>query len=38
MEIRFQSSPREVKGMNTQQLREHFLVQHLMQANQIQLV
>jgi 4-deoxy-L-threo-5-hexosulose-uronate ketol-isomerase len=38
MEIRFQSSPREVKGMNTQQLRESFLVQHLMQANQIQLV
>ena len=38
MEIRFQSSPREVKGMNTQQLRENFLVQHLMQANQIQLV
>jgi 4-deoxy-L-threo-5-hexosulose-uronate ketol-isomerase len=38
MEIRFQSNPREVKGMNTQQLRENFLVQHLMQANQIQLV
>ena len=38
MEIRFQSSPHEVKGMNTQQLRENFLVQHLMQANQIQLV
>lgn len=38
MEIRFQSSPREVKGMNTQQLRENFLVQHMMQANQIQLV
>ena len=38
MEIRFQSSPREVKGMNTQQLRENFLVQNLMQANQIELV
>ncbi|MCX6264269.1 MAG: 5-dehydro-4-deoxy-D-glucuronate isomerase [Bacteroidetes bacterium] len=38
MEIRFQSSPREVKGMNTQQLRDNFLVQHLMQSNQIQLV
>jgi 4-deoxy-L-threo-5-hexosulose-uronate ketol-isomerase len=38
MEIRFQSSPHEVKGMNTQQLRENFLVQNLMQANQIQLV
>lgn len=38
MEIRFQSSPREVKGMNTQELRENFLAQHLMQANQIQLV
>lgn len=38
MEIRFQSSPREVKGMNTQELRENFLVQHLMQTNQIQLV
>ena len=38
MEIRFQSSPREVKGMNTQQLRDNFLVQNLMQANQIELV
>ena len=38
MEIRFQSSPREVKGMNTQELRENFLVQQLMQANNIQLV
>jgi 4-deoxy-L-threo-5-hexosulose-uronate ketol-isomerase len=38
MEFRFQSSPREVKGMNTQQLRENFLVQNLMQVNQIQLV
>jgi len=38
MEIRFQSSPREVKEMNTQELRDNFLVQHLMQANQIQLV
>ena len=38
MEIRFQSSPREVKGMNTQELRDNFLVQHLMQANLIQLV
>lgn len=38
MEIRFQSSPREVKGMNTQELRENFLVQQLMQADAITLV
>lgn len=38
MEIRFQNSPREVKGMSTQDLRENFLVQQLMQANAVQLV
>jgi len=38
MEIRFQNSPREVKGMSTQELRANFLVQQLMQANTIQLV
>lgn len=38
MEIRFQNSPREVKGMTTQELRDNFLVQQLMQANAIQLV
>jgi len=38
MEIRFQNSPREVKGMSTQELRANFLVQQLMQANSIQLV
>lgn len=38
MEIRFQSSPREVKGMNTQELRENFLVQQLMQVDAITLV
>lgn len=38
MEIRFQHSPQETSQMNTEQLREHFLVQHLMQNDQVQLV
>jgi 4-deoxy-L-threo-5-hexosulose-uronate ketol-isomerase len=38
MEIRFQHSPQETSQMNTEQLREHFLVQNLMQNDQVQLV
>lgn len=38
MEIRFQSSPKEVKGMCTEELRSAFLVQQLMQADRISLV
>ena len=38
MEIRFQNSPKEVKGMSTEELRANFLVQNLMQANTLRLV
>ena len=38
MEIRFQHSPQETSQMNTEQLREHFLVKNLMQDDQVQLV
>jgi 4-deoxy-L-threo-5-hexosulose-uronate ketol-isomerase len=38
MEIRFQSSPKEVKGMTTQELRENFLVQDLVNADTLKLV
>jgi 4-deoxy-L-threo-5-hexosulose-uronate ketol-isomerase len=38
MEIRFQSSPKETKGMCTEELRANFLVQQLMVADQIKLV
>lgn len=38
MEIRFQNSPAETATMNTQQLRTNFLVQQLMQDDQIKLV
>ena len=38
MEIRFQNSPKETSTMNTQQLRENFLVQELMQPGAIKLV
>lgn len=38
MEIRFQSSPKEVKGMCTEELRANFLVQQLMQSGEIKLV
>ena len=38
MEIRFQSSPKEVKGMCTEELRANFLVQQLMKADEITLV
>ncbi|MFT3934750.1 MAG: 5-dehydro-4-deoxy-D-glucuronate isomerase [Chitinophagaceae bacterium] len=38
MEIRFQNSPKETSQMNTQQLRDNFLVQGLMQPEKIKLV
>jgi 4-deoxy-L-threo-5-hexosulose-uronate ketol-isomerase len=38
MQIRFQNSPKETATMSTQQLRENFLVQNLMQPGKIELV
>ncbi|MGB5027311.1 MAG: 5-dehydro-4-deoxy-D-glucuronate isomerase [Chitinophagaceae bacterium] len=38
MQIRFQNSPAETKQMTTEQLRENFLVQNLVQDDTIQLV
>lgn len=38
MQIRFQNSPKETSQMNTQQLRENFLVQNLMQPGKMELV
>jgi 4-deoxy-L-threo-5-hexosulose-uronate ketol-isomerase len=38
MEIRFQCSPKEVKGMNTEELRANFLVPALMKADLLTLV
>ena len=38
MQVRFQNSPKETSEMNTQQLRDNFLVQNLMQAGKIELV
>ncbi len=38
MQIRFQNSPKETSEMNTQQLRDNFLVPGLMQPGTIQLV
>jgi 4-deoxy-L-threo-5-hexosulose-uronate ketol-isomerase len=38
MEIRFQNSPEETKGMNTEQLRKNFLLPDLMQDDIVQLV
>lgn len=38
MEIRFQSSPKEVKGMNTEELRSNFLVSPLMKEDELSLV
>jgi 4-deoxy-L-threo-5-hexosulose-uronate ketol-isomerase len=38
MQIRFQNSPKETSEMNTQQLRDNFLVQGLMQPGKIELV
>jgi 4-deoxy-L-threo-5-hexosulose-uronate ketol-isomerase len=38
MEVRFQNSPKETAGMNTEELRQNFLVQNLMVDDQIKLV
>ncbi|MEA3424607.1 MAG: 5-dehydro-4-deoxy-D-glucuronate isomerase [Bacteroidota bacterium] len=38
MEIRFQSSPKEVKGMTTAELRANFLVTELMKVDELTLV
>jgi 4-deoxy-L-threo-5-hexosulose-uronate ketol-isomerase len=38
MEIRFQNSPQETRQMNTEQLRDNFLVRQLMQDDKVQLV
>ena len=38
MQIRFQNSPKETSEMNTQQLRDNFLVQNLMKPGKIELV
>ncbi|MES2004906.1 MAG: 5-dehydro-4-deoxy-D-glucuronate isomerase [Bacteroidota bacterium] len=38
MEIRFQSSPKEVKGMSTEELRANFLIQELMKPDALTLV
>ena len=38
MQIRFQNSPKEVKAMNTEELREHYLCESLMQDDAINYV
>ena len=38
MEVRFQNSPKETAGMNTQELRDNFLIQSLMVDDEIKLV
>ena len=38
MQVRFQNSPKETGEMNTQELRDNFLVQNLMQLGKIELV
>lgn len=38
MQIRFQNSPTETRLMNTQQLRENFLIQNLFQPGKIELL
>lgn len=38
MEVRFQQSPKETRQMNTQELREHFLMEQLMEDDKINLV
>jgi 4-deoxy-L-threo-5-hexosulose-uronate ketol-isomerase len=38
MTTRYESSPREVRGMNTQELRENFLIDNLMRAGEINFV
>ena len=38
MEIRFQQSPKETAGMNTQELRSNFLMESVMQKDEIKLL
>jgi 4-deoxy-L-threo-5-hexosulose-uronate ketol-isomerase len=38
MEVRFQNSPKETAAMNTEELRQNFLVQQLMVDDQVRLV
>ncbi len=38
MQIRFQNSPKEVKGMTTEELRENFLCEELMQDDVVNLI
>ncbi|RYZ23795.1 MAG: 5-dehydro-4-deoxy-D-glucuronate isomerase, partial [Sphingobacteriales bacterium] len=38
MEIRYQESPKETRTMDTEELREHFLVDRLMQDDTVQLI
>ncbi len=38
MEIRFQSSPKETRGMTTEEIRANYLVQELMNADTLKLV
>lgn len=38
MEIRFQSSPKEVKAMNTEELRSNFLISPVMKEDELSLV
>ncbi|WP_147201559.1 5-dehydro-4-deoxy-D-glucuronate isomerase [Segetibacter aerophilus] len=38
MEVRFESSPRETKSMNTQELRDNFLIENLMVDDEVKLV
>lgn len=38
MEVRFESSPRETKSMDTAELRSNFLIQHIVVDNEVNLV
>ena len=38
MEVRFQNSPKETMEMNTEQLRDNFLIQGLMSEDKLKLV
>ncbi len=38
MEVRFQNSPKETMGMNTQELRDNFLIENLMVDDEVKLV
>lgn len=37
-EVRYAASPKEVQGLNTQELRDEFLVKNLLEADQLKLV